>query len=91
MQAMQDRDDLVAADMVVAMALDLVVDWPRMCQADFPLPTVVVSHQHHLPMVAVFLPEVATMGDISKALPSLPGISNPVSSMVVSHKTSTNP
>jgi hypothetical protein len=87
MQATQDGDVLEDADPVVAVAVDLVAGRLCMCPADFPLPTVVESHQHHLPMVAAFLPAAETTVDISKALPSLPGISFQVSSTVDSHKT----
>jgi hypothetical protein len=87
MQAMQDRDLLEDVDVVVAMAVDSLACPLRMCPADFLLPMVVESHQHHLPMVAAFLPVEEVTVDINEALPSLPGISPQVYSMVDSHKT----
>ena len=80
---MEDTDAVVA----MAAAVDLVAGCLRMCWAGFSLPTVMVSNQHRLPMVAAFVPEAETMGDINEAIPSLPGISHPVLSTVDSHKT----
>jgi hypothetical protein len=59
-----------------AVAMDFVVGRLNLCPTDFPLPMVVESHHHHLPMVVAFLPVEEVMVDINEALPSLPGISS---------------
>jgi hypothetical protein len=83
---MQDGDVPEAADMVMAMAVDSVMGCRRMFLADFPLPKVVGSHHHQLPMVAVFLLVEEFKEDINEALPSLPGTSPQGDSMVDLHK-----
>jgi hypothetical protein len=84
---MQDGDILDDADVVVAVAMDLVAGRLCVCPADFPLHTVVESHHHHLPIVVAFLPVEEVMVDINEALLSLSGISPQVYSTVDSHKT----
>jgi hypothetical protein len=86
MQAMQDRDVLVAVDAIKAIAVDLVAGCLHMFLADFSLPKLVGFHHHHLPMGVVFLPVEEFKEDINEALPSLLVISPLVDSRVDLHR-----